>query len=254
MKMEVGEKTKAGAKGRLYLTRRIWLPQDPLTKVNLWIADAIRKRMPPLPAQGDAALTLFPALRVFQDNHDAIKAELLDVLQIKGRVPELKDVHPRDARISSPQWKTYVMKLWGHDVPVNSARCPRTVAAFSQVPGVHSALFSIMDARGRIPRHRGWATGVVRLHYPLIVPREWSRCRITIEGVEYPWQEREPLLFDDTYDHAVVNETDEARAVLIVDFEPRLALVLNTFMRARYQIVRRTEEIRTICERATVMP
>jgi len=113
-------------------------------------------------------------------------------------------------------------------------------------------LFSILDRHSTIRRHRGWATGVVRLHYPLIVPRDWQRCRIHIEDVAYPWREREPLLFDDTYAHSVDNDTDELRAVLIVDFEPRMSLLLDAFMKLRYVIVRRPEEIRTICDRATV--
>jgi len=112
------------------------------------------------------------------------------------------------------------MKLWGYDVPVNSARCPRTVEVCARVPSVHSVLFSILDPHSTIPRHRGWAPGVVRLHYPLIVPRDWRRCRI--------------------------------EAVLIVDFEPLMSPPLEVFMRLRYTIVRRSEEIRTICDRAAV--
>jgi len=126
------------------------------------------------------------------------------------------------------------MKFWGYDVPVNSARCPRTVEVCRRVLGVHTVLFSILDPYSTIPRHSGWATGVVRLHYPLIVPRDWQRCRIHIEDVAYPWREREPLLFDDTYAHSVDN------------------LLLDAFMKLRYVIVRRSEEIRTICDRAAV--
>ena len=244
--------SKAGARGRLYVTKRLWVPEKPLARLNLKIADALRKRMPPLPVQGEAALSRFPVLRELQDNHDAIRQELLTVLQVKKDIPELKYVHPRDNRISSPEWRTYVMKLWGYDVPVNAARCPRTVEVCARVPGVHTVLFSILDPHSTIPRHRGWATGVVRLHYPLIVPREWHRCRIEIENVAYSWREREPLLFDDTYAHSVDNDTDELRAVLIVDFEPGMSLLLDAFMKLRYVLVRRSEEIRTICDRAAV--
>jgi len=91
----------------------------------------------------------------------------------------------------------------------------------------------------------------VRLHYSLIVRRHWHRCRIRIEEVAYPWREREPLPFD-TYAHSVHNDTDELRAVLIVDFEPRTSLLLDAFMKLCYVIVRRSEEIRTLCDRAAV--
>jgi ornithine lipid ester-linked acyl 2-hydroxylase len=68
------------------------------------------------------------------------------------------------------------------------------------------------------------------------------------------WRECEPLLFDDTYAHSVDNDTDELRAILIVDFEPRMSLLLDAFMKVRYILVRRSEEIRMICDRATVSP
>lgn len=120
------------------------------------------------------------------------------------------------------------------------------------MPGVHAVLFWILDPHSTIPRHRGWATGVVRLHYPLIVPRNWRRCQIQIEDVAHPWREREPLLFDDAYAHSVDNDINELRAVLIADFESRMSLLLEAFTRLRYVIVRRSEEIRTICDRAAV--
>jgi len=44
----------------------------------------------------------------------------------------------------------------------------------------------------------------------------------------------------------------ELRAVLIVDFEPRMSLLLDAFMKLRYVLARRSEEIRTICGRAAV--
>jgi hypothetical protein len=56
----------------------------------------------------------------------------------------------------------------------------------------------------------------------------------------------EPLLSDDTY------SVDELRAVLFVDFEPRMPIFCDAFLKARYALVRPSEEIRTICDKATV--
>ena len=39
-------------------------------------------------------------------------ADLSLVLQKKSEISELKDVHPRDGGISSPEWKTFIFKLW----------------------------------------------------------------------------------------------------------------------------------------------
>ncbi len=59
---------------------------------------------------------------------------------------------------------------------------PDTMAAINKIPGVHSALFSILAGRAEIEPHRGSAAGVIRFHYPLIVPKEPEKCWIEIGG------------------------------------------------------------------------
>jgi len=241
---------EVGQYGRLYLTKHIWVPQEPLERFNLWVSEKIQRAMPQLPLQGKPAIERFPELEVLRAKHEDICAELKRVLQTKSDIPELKDLHPRDESISSPEWKTYVFKLWGHEVPENMETCPETVAAFSGITGVHTALYSILDPRSRIPAHRGWAAGVVRVHYPLMVPHPPDDCRMRVEKNWYVWREREPFLFDDTREHEVRNDTDQMRVVLIIDFEPRLTLFANLYCKLRYFIVRNTAEVRTIRDRA----
>jgi len=45
---------KAGTHGRRYVTKHLWVPEKPLARLNLKIADALRKHTPALPLQGDA--------------------------------------------------------------------------------------------------------------------------------------------------------------------------------------------------------
>ena len=40
------ETDNVGQKGRFYLTKNIWLPQEPLEKFNLKMSDMILRRMP----------------------------------------------------------------------------------------------------------------------------------------------------------------------------------------------------------------
>ncbi len=246
-----GEGTSgAGHKGRLYLTRNIWLPQKPLDALNLRMGEWLRQAMPPLPLKGDAAVRTFPRLAELGRNHDAIKAELLTVLQRSDHIPSLVDLHPRDDRISSPQWKNFVFKLWGTEIPSNARRCPRTAEIVRRLPGVHSALFSILTAGASIPPHRGWAAGVVRCHYPLVTPRDHEQCAITVDDTRHAWREGEPFVFDDTRRHSVRNATDELRVVLIVDFEPPFRGARKAYSRFRYHAIRHSTEIREICRRA----
>ena len=52
----------------------------------------------------------------------------------------------------------------------NCARCPETVRVLKSIPGMKSAMFSILAPRKHIPEHRGMYKGVLRYHLGLIVP------------------------------------------------------------------------------------
>ena len=57
--MEIDQNPNVGQKGRFYLTKNIWLPQEPIEKLNLKMSDMILRRMPKLPLGGDDALRCF---------------------------------------------------------------------------------------------------------------------------------------------------------------------------------------------------
>jgi aspartyl/asparaginyl beta-hydroxylase (cupin superfamily) len=74
----------------------------------------------------------------------------------------------------SRRWSVYY--FWREGVPHSEhlARCPRTVAALEswprcEIPGSSpSAVFSILDARTRIPPHHGVNNARLIVHLPLI--------------------------------------------------------------------------------------
>jgi beta-hydroxylase len=241
---------RVGESGRLYLTPWLSVPQQPLEDFNLRMGEWLREELPTLPRFGAEALRLRPELAALGEAHPAIRAELDRLLHARETIPCLADLHPRDACISSPEWRNFVLMLWGHDILPNQRRCPSTMAAVRAVPGVHSALFSILGPGTRIPAHRGWAAGIVRCHYPLLTPANESGCYIEVAGRKHAWREAEPFLFDDTREHFVVNDTDESRVVLIVDFEPRFSFWRRLYTIFRYHLVRNSAEVREICRRA----
>ena len=42
-----------GQKGRFYFTKNLWVPQEPLERLNLKMSDMILRSMPKLPLSGD---------------------------------------------------------------------------------------------------------------------------------------------------------------------------------------------------------
>ena len=68
------DNAKAGLDGRFYLTKHIWVPQEPIENFNLRMSDMILRRMPKLPLGGEDAVKAFPVLAELKKSHDKIKA------------------------------------------------------------------------------------------------------------------------------------------------------------------------------------
>ena len=66
---------------------------------------------------------------------------------------------------------------------------------------------------------RGVTKGVLRVHLGLIVPEQRERCIMRVDDQVLTWAEGKCLVFDDTYEHEVRNDTDEERVVLLFDFD-----------------------------------
>src|SRR3954454_13743121 len=94
--METEENTNVGQKGRFYLTKHIWVPQEPIENFNLRMSDMILRRMPKLPLGCEDALRACPVLAELKNSHDKIKADLNYLLSHHEAIPALDEVHPRD--------------------------------------------------------------------------------------------------------------------------------------------------------------
>ncbi|HLY04513.1 MAG TPA: aspartyl/asparaginyl beta-hydroxylase domain-containing protein [Rhizomicrobium sp.] len=120
----------------------------------------------------------------------------------------------------SRRWGVYSLWREGVSYPEHIARCPRTAAALESspqwdVPGSGpTALFSILDAKTRIPPHTGPVNTRLVVHLPLIVP---PGCRFRVGSEEREWKEGEAFVFDDSINHEARNDSDSPRAVLIFD-------------------------------------
>ena len=86
------------------------------------------------------------------------------------------------------------------------------------IPGLNSAFFSILAPGTHIPDHRGVTKGLITCHLGLIVPRDGD-VRMRVHDRIVRWAEGETLVFDDTYQHEVWNETNGTRVVLLIQFE-----------------------------------
>jgi ornithine lipid ester-linked acyl 2-hydroxylase len=166
---------------------------------------------PVLPAR-DFAWT-----QALRDNWECVRKEALAVLAEPDSVPLLDEVSPDHKRISPPgKWRSFFLRGYGCDIDDNLACCPRTAELVKAIPNLNSAFFSILAPGAHIPAHRGVTKGLITCHLGLIVPPGPVRMRVDRQIVH--WDEGETLVFDDTYEHEVWNDTDQTRVVLLVQF------------------------------------
>ncbi|MDB5695814.1 MAG: aspartyl beta-hydroxylase [Sphingomonas bacterium] len=149
----------------------------------------------------------------------AIRDEALAVALRGDASPSLATISPDHRSIAEvDKWRSFFLWGYGFRIDDNADRCPTTATLVEQVPGLNSAFFSILAPGTHIPVHRGVTKGLITCHLGLIVPRDGDvRMRVADRVVR--WAEGETLVFDDTYDHEVWNDTAGTRVVLLVQFE-----------------------------------
>ena len=183
----------------------------------------------------------FPWLDAIEAATDDIREELLNVLSDGPETLSPYVSHPegtagRFAELNnSRRWGVYYLWREGVADKANLARCPRTAAALEawprcDVPGYSpSAVFSILDAKTRIPPHSGVSNTRLLVHLPLIVP---PGCGFRVGAEVREWVPGKALVFDDTMEHEAWNDSDVPRAVMIFDiWNPSLSAAERDMVR-----------------------
>lgn len=167
----------------------------------------------------------FPWANEVEKDWPLIRQELEQVLYRHQELPTFRDLISTVPDVE--QWKTFILFGYGLASKENQKRCPETMRILKKIPGIKTALFSILSPGIHLPAHHGPYKGVLRFHLGLIIPQPRESCRIRIENEVYHWQEGEGVVFDDVFEHDAWNETDGIRVVLFVDFARPLRFPLN---------------------------
>ena len=172
--------------------------------------------------QGDPAIyesRQFPWAAEVEAGWREIRAELDQVMKFRDEIPSFHEILKEVSTITTDaSWKTYFLAGIGMDCTGNAKRCPRTMELLRKIPGMKTAFFSILSPGKHIPAHRGAYNGILRFHLGLLVPEPREKCRIRIGNEYRSWSEGQSLIFDDTFNHEVWNDTTGYRVVLFVDF------------------------------------
>lgn len=193
----------------------------------------------------------FAWVKTLEAGVPAIQRELEAVLKQRELIPNFQDISDNQHRLTqADQWKTLFFWAYGKSVDGNRALCPQTDALLSHIPGMKTAMFSILSPNKHIPEHSGPYKGVLRYHLGLIIPKPASQCRIRVGQDIRSWEEGKSLIFDDSHPHEVWNDADAVRVVLFVDFLRPLPWPLSWLNRGIVWIVSNTRYVTVGVKRA----
>ncbi len=173
---------------------------------------------------------------VLENNWSAIRKEAEGVLAYHSRLPSIQEIQQEQKVLNQDNnWKTFFLYGFGIKATLNCQACPVTSSLLEQIPGMKTAFFSVLSPHKHIPAHKGIFKGIIRSHLGLIIPGKPGDCVMRIEKENICWQEGKAVVFDDTYEHEVWNNTDEIRVVLLVDvirpFRSPLSFINNRIVK-----------------------
>jgi len=184
----------------------------------LWTIEKMMEKYSEVPTTPFLEASDFPWTQRLENNWRVIRSELDEILKNKEAIPNFQDIsEDQKALTKDSNWKTYFLYGFGYKAEQNCARCPETTKLVESVPGMTTAFFSILEPGKHIPHHRGVYKGFLRYHLGLLVPEPREKCRIRVDETYAHWEEGKGIMFDDTYDHEVWNDTDGIRVVLFMD-------------------------------------
>ena len=176
----------------------------------------------------------FPWFAELEAGTAAIKTELAALLVAPGAAlrpyVQLDPGAPENdwsALDGSLDWAACFLWEYGRPNAAVIERCPKTAALLdslplARIPGrAPNAFFSLLRPHSHIPPHTGVTNTRAIIHLALDIP---PRCGFRVGAETREWAEGQAFAFDDTIEHEAWNNSDQRRAVLIIDaWNPHLS-------------------------------
>tara|TARA_Y100001970_G_scaffold243723_1_gene309241 strand:+ start:1579 stop:2271 length:693 start_codon:yes stop_codon:yes gene_type:complete len=162
----------------------------------------------------------FTFVKLLEENWNSIYDELIEILKYRDLIPSFHEISKEQYKISKGRkWKTFAFFSFGHKFKYNCAYAPNTAKLLECIPNLQSAWFSVIAPGYHIPKHKGITRGILRGHLGLSIPISSKECFMDIGDSRIYWEQGKVVVFDDTFEHEVWNNTDQERIVLLFDFD-----------------------------------
>lgn len=165
----------------------------------------------------------FPELKILRENWEEIKKEAMGLYQLvdKEKKTQIGDIGFYDIGFYSflkTGWNRFYLKWYNTSYPSAIKTCPKTLSYLQQIPYVKAAMFAVLPLGAKLVLHRDPYAGSLRYHLGLSTPNS-DKCRIYVDSEPYSWRDGEDVVFDETFLHYAINETEENRLILFCDIE-----------------------------------
>src|SRR5258708_22607066 len=168
---------------------------------------------------GDATffpLERFPWVESIERNWEVIREEAERLLEHQADLANFQDISKDQIEITDDdRWKTFFLYGYGFEARLGVEMCPRTAQLMREIPGMKTAMISILSPRKHILDHRGPYKGVLRYHLGLSVPEDAEACRIRVGDDYRHWGEGKSMICDATFTHHGWNVTPHDRLGLL---------------------------------------
>ena len=155
-----------------------------------------------------------------KQNWRDIRDEALSIYEHRQAIPPLREISPDHRRIMKDDaWRSFFLVGYGHREEGNIGRAPKTATLIDTIPGLNSAFFSILDPGAVIVPLRGVTKAFITAHLGLKIPQKRENCWMRVDDQRIHWEDGEWVIFDDTYEHEVRNDSDETRIILLCQIE-----------------------------------
>lgn len=175
----------------------------------------------------------FNGLKLLTDNWETIRDEALALDKLEKIRAAAKNDDAGFNSFFKKGWKRFYLKWYDAKHPSAIEFCPKTVALLAQVPEVKAAMFTELPPGAKLNEHRDPYAGSLRFHMGLSTPND-DRCFINVNQQSYSWRDGEGVVFDETYLHWAINNTDKTRIILMCDIERpmkyRWAMAVNRWV------------------------
>lgn len=114
--------------------------------------------------------------------------------------------------------------------PLISRMLPKTHEMIRKIKGVKICAFAKLKSQSMLHCHTHpeiHDEGLLQLHLPLVTAKEKNYAYLNVMGEFRQHQCGKPIIFDGSLDHFAINESDEDRTILYVEFKTAFGNVIS---------------------------